>query len=174
MKQTKDTVGLYTHAMECLKINTVYLWGGLGEVISEESIQSRRDKYPNVYDDDKCNQLRALIGKNYRGFDCSGLIKNYIMGGIDYFEYNESLDKNSYSMYEEALNKGVIDNLPELPGTCLYMKGHVGIYAGNGNVIESTSNIRFGNGVVMTNIMDRNWENWFWCNGILVNELQTK
>lgn len=44
--------------------------------------------------------------------------------------------------------------------------GHVGIYMGNGNVVEATNNQSFGNGVVNTRLEDREWTDWFCCIGL--------
>ena len=46
------------------------------------------------------------------------------------------------------------------------MNKHVGIYVGDGTVIEATNNPKFGDGVVKTRLCDRKWEKWFCCRGI--------
>ena len=145
---------------------TTYLWGGLGEIITEEVIEAQKEEYPKTYDDNCCKRLREKIGKGVRGFDCSGLIKNYVMGGIPNYQYNVNYDLNSSMMLARAEKSGEIASLPEQPGVCLYMPGHVGIYMGKQKVIESTSNPQFGDGVVETNITDREWTHWFYCPGI--------
>jgi len=139
------------------------LWGGLGEIITEEVIADRKSEYPKVYDEKCCERLRKQIGKDVRGFDCSGLIKTYIMGGLAKYTYNAKYDLNSGMMLEQAEKSGDIKSLPEQPGVCLYMPGHVGIYMGKEKVIESTSNPKFGDGVVETKLSDREWTHWFYC-----------
>ena len=113
--------------------------------------------------DNAVMKLKKCIDKNVRGFDCSGLIKNYMMGGLIEYKYDNSIDMNSEMMLEKSIKKGTIDTLPEVRGICLYMPGHVGIYVGNGFVIESTSNKKFGDGVCKTKISDRKWTHWFYC-----------
>ena len=162
----KKASSLVDHAIFCLGLPTVYLWGGLGEIITEDIIRDRKEAYPKQYTEEYCESLRKLIGKNIHGFDCSGLIKNFIMGGIADFKYNASLDMNSYMMLSLAEQSGPIETIPEIPGVCLFMPGHAGIYIGNGYVIESTSNVKFGNGVVKTMLSDRKWTNWFFCKGV--------
>ena len=67
-------------------------------------------------------------------------------------------------MCSAASVKGAISTLPERPGVIVYCKSHphVGIYAGNGEVIECTLGIR-GDGVVRTKLSAANWEYWFEC-----------
>ena len=49
--------------------------------------------------------------------------------------------------------------MPELKGLILYKTGHVGVYIGNGKVIECTLGSR-GDGVVETNISAVKWTHW--------------
>lgn len=159
----KKAEALAMHAIVCSKMPTVYLWGGLGEYITPELIWQKRKEYPKVYTSKKCLQLLKCVGKGIRGFDCSGLIKNYMMGGLTNYKLQAELDMNSAMLLNNSVKSGPIETLPEVRGVCLYMKGHVGIYVGNGYVIESTSNPKFGNGVVRTKLTDRKWLNWFYC-----------
>ena len=159
----KDAQSLAIHASVCSKMPTVYLWGGLGEVITEELIQKKQLEYPSHYTDAFCDELRKLIDRGVRGYDCSGLIKSFLMGGLPNYSYDPAYDLNSKSLLNHSKTKGKISTMPEYSGICLYLPGHVGIYMGNGNVIESTNNIRFGNGVVNTKLEDREWTDWFCC-----------
>ncbi len=163
---SKTSADLAQHARVCLKMPTVYLWGGLGEIITEEIIETLKKAYPKVYTPEHCEELKKCIGHNIRGFDCSGLIKNFVMGGLSHFQYDSAMDLNSGMMLDAADQSETIDSLPEQAGICLYMPGHVGIYMGNQDVIESTSNPKFGNGVIKTKLSDRKWTHWFHCPGI--------
>lgn len=153
--------GLARHAEACLAAETVYLWDGRGEMLTEALIDRLRAAYPDVYDAERAERLKALCGKDVRGFDCSGLIKNYVMGGLDNYRYVAEMDLNTSALIRLARRKGPASELPERPGLCLWMQGHTGIYAGHGTVIESTPNPRFGDGVVRTAVSDRAWELWY-------------
>ena len=85
------------------------------------------------------------------------------MGGFSRFHYDPALDYNSLTLLENAWAQGESVQLPEVPGLCLYLPGHVGIYVGCGRVIEATANPRFGDGVVETAFTDREWTRWFTC-----------
>lgn len=154
---------LVLHAEKCLKIPTRYIWGGIGEFLTQELVDRKAKLYPEVYMKEYIERLRPYLDKGIRGFDCSGLINHFRMGGLEHWKMTEELDQNSSMLYKLAKEKGNIENLPEFRGICLYMKGHVGIYAGNGRVIEATSNEKFGNGVVETQLKDREWTHWFYC-----------
>lgn len=167
----KDAEGLAKHAEECLGLSTVYLWGGLGDFINEELINKKAKQYPQKYTKEYCEHLQDCVGKDVYGFDCSGLIKNYMMGGLHHFALQDSIDYNSAMLLDNAEQKGDIATLPEQRGICLYMKGHVGIYVGNGRVIESTSNKAFGDGVVETKLKDRKWTHWFFCPTVEYSEV---
>lgn len=163
MPTPKTASGLTLHAKEFLNLPTIYFWGGLGQLLSAEVFQAAVKKYPAYYTPEKRRQLLPFVDHGYYALDCSGLIKNYLMGGKRSFCYNSSLDYNSHRFIQEAPVKGPLESLPEIPGICLYLEGHVGIYIGQGLVIEATENPQFGNGVVLTRLEQRLWQHWFYC-----------
>lgn len=158
---------LVLYAEECLKLPTHYIWGGIGEVLTPKLIAQKTALYPLVYTVDYRHDLLPYLGKEIRGFDCSGLINCFRMGGLDTFQMQGDLDQSSSELFQSAFVKGDISTLPELAGICLFLPGHVGIYLGNGRVAEATNNPKFGNGVVETHLTDRSWTHWFHCPGII-------
>jgi len=153
--------GLLETARKCLDIPTVYVWGAQGEQVTRRSLKEFKKSFPEKFDHRKIRELKPFCGKGYRGFDCSGIMRFYAMGGFDHFNYNPYADLNCAKMLASSSRSGTIDTLPEEPGLCLYMEGHTGVYEGDGSVIESTPNPRFGNGVVRTRLSDRPWTHWF-------------
>ena len=168
---TATAASLVRHAKRCRDMETAYVWGGLGEIITLQDLEQKRSMYPDHYPEEVWQRLTGLCGRGVRGFDCTGLIKNYLMGGIHGFRYDPEQDRNSEMLLKTAACKGAMDTMPEEPGICLYMEGHVGIYIGNGDVIEATANPRFGNGVVQTRLSDRQWSAWFSCPNIRYRRL---
>jgi hypothetical protein len=65
-------------------------------------------------------------GTTSAGVDCSGMIYNYAGG-----------PRTSAEQFEQAKQKGPISTLPDIPGVCLYMPGHVGVYIGDGMEIDA-------------------------------------
>ena len=153
--------GLLATARKCLDMPTVYIWGTQGEKVTWALLERCRNNYPEVFDKKRMSELKPFCAKGFRAFDCSGLLKFYVMGGFDRVYYNHMVDLNSAALLEASPRKGSIGALPEVPGLCLYMEGHTGVYEGGGSVIESTPNARFGNGVVRTSLSDRPWTHWF-------------
>ena len=78
-----------------------------------------------------------------RQFDCCGLFKcfmwhDYSTKNAKYYGKTQK-DLSCEGLLAEAKEKGDISTIPEIPGVLVYMKGHMGIYIGNGQVIESTA-----------------------------------
>ena len=150
-----------------LKKKTVYMWGGYGKIVTNSLISQKKRQYPSHYPENKVKYLKSLVGKDYYSYDCSGLIKSYWMSdyGTESVKYIKKYDKDAYGItVGNASKKGSIKTLPEIPGVLLYMKGHCGIYVGNGKVIECTSNEKiskkeFG-GVCISKLSARSWTNW--------------
>lgn len=150
-----------------LNRNTVYMWGEFGRLVTNNTIDGKKKQYPSHYDDTKVKYLKSLVGKNYYAYDCAGLIKSYFMSdyGNKKVNYIVSYDKDAYGItVGTASEKGDISSLPEEEGVLLYMKGHCGVYIGDGKVVECTSNqkisgVKYGK-VCVSNLSDRPWKTW--------------
>lgn len=95
--------------------------------------------------------------------DCSGLIKGYIFcdtpnSFMNSKKWTSEVDNNI--KYDSCTEKGLIDSLPELPGVLVFMPGHVGVYIGNGQVVEARGHAY---GVVQTALKGRGWTKWGKC-----------
>jgi hypothetical protein len=66
-------------------------------------------------------------------------------------------DIDAKQMIEWCDGQGSIDTMPEIPGLIVHSTGHVGIYIGDGYVIEAMGT-RYG--VVKTRVANRNWTGW--------------
>lgn len=71
--------------------------------------------------------------------------------------YNASQDKNVSGMLRNCTEQGTMETMPDLIGVLVFMDGHVGIYIGNGKVIEARGHAY---GVVETNLVGRGWTKW--------------
>jgi hypothetical protein len=60
-------------------------------------------------------------------------------------------------MYYNAKESGPISTMPDIPGLAVWHEGHIGVYIGNGQVIEAMGT-RYG--VVKTELVDRGWTHW--------------
>ncbi len=175
--------GLVKHAEAALKLNTKYMWGGILRPITDGYIDLLSKLYKDTpqYPAERVETLRGLVGRNYFGCDCVGLVKSYYWsgkenGGTGSPNYGKAgfPDVNANAMYAAARVKGKIDTIPEVPGLVVYCKSrpHVGVYIGNGYTIESTLGGGF-DGIVKRKLKDWIWEYWFECPYITYEETVT-
>lgn len=146
---------------------TVYMWGEYGRKVTNSTINGKMIQYPDHYDKDRVTYFKSLVNNEYYGYDCAGLIKSYWMSnyGTKSVSYNSKYDLDAYGItLGNAKEKGSISTIPNIPGLLLYMKGHCGIYLGNGKVMECTSNEKISGQkygkVCISNLSDRSWQNW--------------
>ncbi len=116
------------------------------------------EKMPTIYKLGKfMNSYRQGVNGKYLECDCSGLIKGTLWGYpyngtyeniypdvsantiISTYCYNQSSDFNSIQR-----------------GEFVWLKGHIGVYIGNGKVCECSS--RWENGIQITNLSQRKWK----------------
>lgn len=156
--------GLVAHAKKALNLKTKYMWGGILRPITDSYVDQLAKMYgARQYSASRQSKLKALPD-GYYGVDCVGLIKSYYWGGVGSPKYMGNTDVNAHGMYAKAKIKGPIKTIPEVPGLVVYCKSspHVGVYIGNGYVIESTLGSR-GDGVVKTKLSAFKWEYWMQC-----------
>lgn len=156
MKYTAE--GLVKYVKDCYKYPTVYMWGGLMNILTTEYVDYKVKQYKEKYTSNRIAYLKGLIGKTY-GCDCVGLIKSYYFGGFNSPNYDLTKDLNTNGMFSVSKIKGSIKDMPDEPGIILYMDGHVGVYIGERQCIECTWGV-YGDGVVKTAVDGRGWSHW--------------
>lgn len=153
---------LVDHAKMTLKESWGYVWGTFGRYLGTEELCSLIDQYPSGVGN-YSDFIRAnWIGR--RTADCVGLIKSAYWwnqesnGPI----YDSNTDIDADTMYNLATEKGSIDTLPDIPGLCVWKHGHIGIYIGNGEVIEARGTKI---GIIQSSISYNNpgWTHWLKC-----------
>ena len=157
--KTKNSGDLVQWAIAAEEAGWGYVWGTYGEVLTEEAYEAQAEQYP-----EEVGAKEELIRASWLGrrtADCCGLIRGYgwldaATGEIAYGT-NGMPDISANAMYEAAAEKGPIGTMPELPGLAVWRPGHIGIYIGNGEVIEARSTKL---GVVRTALRDRNFTHW--------------
>lgn len=129
------------------KRDTVYMWGTFGAPVTESVIAGKTRQYPSWYTSAKQALFRGLIGKGYFGFDCVGLIKGILWGWVGdssksyggaKYTSNGVPDTNADGMIAKCADAttGGWDKLD--PGEVVWTTGHIGIYIGDGLVVECT------------------------------------
>lgn len=156
-----NNIKLVEHSKMALKEKWGYVYGTFGTVLNEPLLQQKLKQYPKnvqVYED--------FIRKNWmnkRAVDCVGLIKSYLWWNGGNVKYNPNQDKSANGMYQLAKEKGPISTIPEIPGILVWKDGHIGVYIGNGQVIESRGT-KYG--VIQSPLKGNGsaeWTNWCKC-----------
>ncbi len=156
---TKNSHDLVAYAKQAFENGWGYVWGTCGWVLTDGMFQSKLSQYP-----DGVGKHKDFIKENWlhvRTTDCVGLIKGYGWLDADSLEvgYNTNgmPDLSADQMYQAATVKGSMNTMPDMPGLAVWHKGHIGVYVGNGLVIEAMGT-KYG--VVKTELAARNWTAW--------------
>ena len=156
---TKNNIDLVKYAKNAERCRWGYVWGTYGRILDQTYLNSLVSQYPEDVGD-----YEDFIRKNYLGgrtADCGGLIKGYCWydaatGNIKYGT-NGMPGIRADEIYNRATEKGKISTIPEIEGLAVWHKGHIGVYIGNGEVIEAKSTKV---GVVKTKLSSGKWTHW--------------
>lgn len=156
---TKNNIDLVVWAKVAQQEKWGYVYGTYGEVLDEKLLKSKIAQYP-----DEVAVSEDFIRKNWLGThtaDCVGLIKGYSWYNFEKKSIetasNNMPDIGANGMFEVATEKGTIDTIPEISGLAVWQNGHIGIYIGDGEVIEAMGT-KYG--VVKTKLSSRGWTHW--------------
>jgi hypothetical protein len=165
VKNNLDLVVFVTHAWES---GWGYVWGTFGGVLTESALASKLEQYP-----DEVGGYEEFIRENWldgRTVDCVGMIKSYGWFNPNTLKivYNNAMfpDNGANSMHTAASVKGAIATMPDTPGLGVWHHNHIGVYIGNGEVIEAMGT-KYG--VVKSKLADRSWTDWLEIPGISYN-----
>ena len=156
---SKNAADLVVYVTNAWQSGWGYVWGTYGQVLTPELFQYKLTQYP-----EGVGQYADFIRVNWVGkrtADCVGLIKGYGWLNADTMEIeygsNGMPDIGANQMYYNAQHSGTIDTIPEVPGLAVWKPGHIGVYIGNGEVIEAMGT-KYG--VVKTQLQGRGWTHW--------------
>lgn len=154
-------------------VKSLYIKGCFGAPLNDAN--KKRYTMNNVYNKraDRTAKINAATPDTF-GSDCCGIIKGVLWGwnadvnkrygGAEY-KSNGVPDVGADGMIK-ACKDATKDFSRIEPGMLVWMSGHVGIYIGDGKVVESTSS--FKDGCQVTNLgnlgyRSGNWRNWSKC-----------
>ena len=171
MITTTDLIAKFQYALDN---KWGYIWGTAGVMWT----QARQDALNKTTDSDRA--MSRKYGKKWIGHmvaDCSGLFTWAFkqLGGTMYHGSNTMWDK--YCTAKGKLINGVRDDGAELqPGTAVFTynkntkkRGHVGLYIGNGLVIEAAGTQE---GVITSKVTGK-WTEWGELVGVSYNGGET-
>ncbi len=154
--------------IEKFRISLEEKWGYIYGMKHVLWTQARQDAYVKAYSGkDSLRQLSCDVGSKWIGHivtDCSGLFAYWLE------QLKEKCAHGSNSIYDNyCKSKGTMKNGKKAsgkdlkPGTAVFTTGsdgrhgHIGLYAGNGKVIEAYGAKK---GVIESNVTDDRWKEW--------------
>ena len=155
----KNAADLAVYAIHAWENGWGYVWGTYGEILTESLLDYKLSQYP-----DGVGQYESFIRANWLGgrtTDCVGLIKGYGWLNPETMNINYGTngmpDVGANQMFYAASVSGPIGTIPDTPGIAVWHDGHIGVYIGNGEVIEAMGT-KYG--VVKTKLAERSWTHW--------------
>ena len=156
---TKNNLDLVKWAENAADKGWGYVWGTYGSVLDNSLLDSKITQYP-----EEVGGKEQFIRDNWlwkRTADCVGLIKGYSWYDAEtqktLLVSNGMPDIGADTMYENATEKGTIDTIPEIQGLAVWKEGHIGVYIGNGKVVEAYGTTT---GVIYSELADGGWSHW--------------
>ena len=167
------------HFVEFCKkfVNRPYWYGTCVYNCTESLCLKKAKRYPSHYTSSRLSTYKKHVKAKEVCSDCVGLLKGYAWtnGGEGVFEAigtgkkitnkyqsNNCPDKSANGMFSYAKKQGMewgtIDTIPEIPGIAVRYDGHVGVYIGDGKVIEERG---FAYGCQETELKKRKWLHWY-------------
>lgn len=166
----KTNIGLVNFCMNALEAGSGYIYGAYGQDVTmsflrQQQAMFRTDSAANLTDSEVNFIYETYGGKP--AFDCIGLIKAYEWldedTGVIRYGANGFRDVGANGMLQSAEISGNISAIPDIPGLAVCMEGHIGVYIGNGEVVEAKGNHY---GVVKTQLSEGGWTHWMQLPGI--------
>ncbi len=157
---TKNNHDLVAYAIQAWQNGWGYVWGTFGWVMSPSMLEYKVQQYPDDFSADKISFI-ASTWMGGRTTDCVGLIKGYGWLNAEdlsiQYATNGMPDAGANQMYYAAKESGPISTIPEIPGLAVWVDGHIGVYIGNGEVIEAMGTYY---GVCKTQLTSGRWTHW--------------
>ena len=165
----KNNIQLVEYCKSLYGKGARYWYGTFGQVASTNLWKVKKQQYPAQYKNSKDKQIKKDIEEGRIVTDCSGLIKGFMMTRDNgQIVYTPSLDLGANGYYNNAKEKGTIKTMPDIPGLAVWKEGHIGVYIGNGEVIEARG---FDYGVQKYKLSDRPYTKWLKVPGLEYNSL---
>ena len=159
-------------------IGQAYWYGTCVYKCTKELAKKKAKQFPKYYTEYTTEELLDAINKKKVCMDCVGLPIGFFWtnGGKGVIEYlngtgdftiirkaNGIPSKSANGLFEWCKDQGAkygkISTMPDVAGIIVHKSGHVGVYIGNGYVVEAMGH---NYGVVKTELNKRPWTSWFY------------
>ena len=126
---------------------TIYVYGSIGGIVTNSLINQKAKQYPSFYTSTRTAKIKAKVGKGYFGFDCVNVIKSILWGwngnknasyGGAKYASNGVPDVSADGMIALCTSVSTSGWSNLKVGEAVWLPGHIGVYIGNGLVIECT------------------------------------
>lgn len=161
-KALKTNTGLVDYCVR--QLGRPYWYGTFGQMATASLEARKRKQYPKYY---TAKDFPTQYGMKVH--DCIGLIKGYFWSDDAdsthhiYLRYGFP-DLSADMFWAHCTRKSTkMGEMPDTPGIAVFMKGHVGVYVGGGEVVEARGH-KYG--VVRTRLDERKWTKWAYINEI--------
>lgn len=178
MKAIMTAATLLERASQAARSNTLYVKGGWGQLATAKNKARAIAQYK--YNAERKDKINAAPYKTWF-FDCLCFIKAILWGWS--CSYGSSNGGAVYCSNDipDCTEQGLLtmcgsniwpfsDKRNLVPGSLLYMKGHVGLYAGENKVIECAPSL---GGVKITELTYQHWEKYGLLECIQYKEIPT-
>ena len=144
-----------------------YWYGTYYLPCTEALLEKKKRQYPAHYGEGRMARYRQDIENGQVCGDCvNGAIKGAVWSELGtrapVYKSHGCPDKSADGMFEYCKKIGMewggMDSMPDEPGIAVRMAGHVGVYIGEGEVVEWRG---FSHGCVITWLDDRRWLHWY-------------
>jgi hypothetical protein len=160
-KATKNNLDLVKWCKNAEQSGWGYVYGGYGQVCTKQYLDQQASLFPG--NNEAGGEMRK-VGEKWLGkrmVDCIGLIKSYAWYNADSGKIvvgsNGFTDCGANSIWSNVTESGAISTMPDTPGLAVWMPGHIGVYIGDGYVVEAQGTAY---GVVKTKLAGRGWSKW--------------
>lgn len=158
MANGKTNIGLIEYCKA--QLGKPYWFGTFGQKATKQLYTNKKAQYPSYY---TSRDFESQIARGQKVHDCIGLIKGYMWCSSPtdekpVYRSNGFPDTSADGQFDRAKRKGYsMSTLPQVAGVLVFMKGHVGVYDGQGWVYEARGH---SYGVVKTKLTSRPWKKW--------------
>lgn len=150
-----SAMALVAYFQRAVEQNWGYVWSLNGEFYTPalaqkyHAIQRPTSKYrdPATYWLQDCAKWIGTMAA-----DCSGGIVGALRTADPAYG-----DRSANTFFAQCVETGPILQIPEVPGLCVWLEGHIGVYEGKGSILEFRGT---DYGCVRTKLSQRNFTHW--------------
>lgn len=146
-------------AERALAAGAKYWYGTCWYPATDDLLARKAKQYPAHYAKSRHAVYKRHISEGRMVCDCVGLIKGFFWTsngtGENRYRANGCPDRSANGMFSLCGETWPVDEMPDEPGLVVWFGGHIGIYVGNGQVIEARG---YKYGVVRTSLSARPWK----------------